>query len=146
MKQADPIAEPYTATKTGSDTGKDFRYLYQFFIRYSICEYISDLWLRECLRSPNRFYRNLSTITSSGIYKNLVKEVLATTTVATFVIGWNAIFGTYQDLDSVVHNGPMHDSLIPILSLPLAPFTLASPSLGLLLGKFVALPAAAVIW
>ena len=59
----------------------------------------------------------------------------ATTAVATGVVIWNMVFGTYQDLGSVTHYGPLHDSLIPILCLPLSPFTLSSPSLGLLLGK-----------
>ena len=41
----------------------------------------------------------------------------------------------YQDFASVSHPGPLKDLIIPVLSLPLAPFTLASPSLGLLLGE-----------
>lgn len=93
--------------------------------------YTHDDWVKH--RSPNRFFRNLSSIPSSGVYKNLAKEVIATTAVATFVVFWNCIFGDYQDFSSVSHKGPLHDSLIPILTLPLAPFTLASPSLGLLL-------------
>eukprot|EP00979_Chaetoceros_neogracilis_P000070 scaffold17_cov259-Chaetoceros_neogracile.AAC.22 len=93
--------------------------------------YSHEDWVKH--RSPNRFYRNFSSIPSSGVYKNLAKEVIATTLVASFVVGWNCYFGDYQDLHSVSHPGPMHDSLIPVLALPLAPFTLASPSLGLLL-------------
>jgi hypothetical protein len=67
----------------------------------------------------------------------LFKEVVATTSVASFVVVWNMIFGDYQDLLSVTHQGIFHDSLIPVLAMPLAPFTLSSPSLGLLLGKFI---------
>ena len=93
--------------------------------------YSHEDWVKH--RSPNRFYRNFSSIPSSGVYKNLAKEVIATTVVAAFVVGWNCYFGDYQDFSSVTHPGPMHDSLIPVLALPLAPFTLASPSLGLLL-------------
>jgi hypothetical protein len=95
------------------------------------------LSLNFSVRAPNRFFRNLSSIPASGIYKNLFKEVAATTAVAAFILIWNGYFGTYHDLESVVHDGPMKDSIIPILSLPLAPFSLASPSLGLLLGKFI---------
>ena len=36
---------------------------------------------------------------------------------------------------SVSHPGPLKDSIILVLSLPLAPFTLASPFFGLLLGE-----------
>ena len=60
---------------------------------------------------------------------------MATVGVASFVVAWNCIFGEYQDFGSVTHPGPLKDSIIPILALPLAPFTLASPSLGLLLGR-----------
>jgi len=93
--------------------------------------YTHDDWVKH--RSPDRFFRNLSSITSSGIYKSLFKEVVATTAVASFVVSWNMIFGDYQDFNFVTHAGPLKDSIIPVLCLPLAPFTLASPSLGLLL-------------
>eukprot|EP00979_Chaetoceros_neogracilis_P016998 scaffold10171_cov446-Chaetoceros_neogracile.AAC.4 len=93
--------------------------------------YSHDEWVKH--RSPDRFFKNLSTLGDSGIFKSLFKEVAATTVVATGLIVWNCIFGEYQDFSFVSHPGPMHDSLIPILSLPLAPFTLSTSSLGLLL-------------
>ncbi len=96
--------------------------------------YTHDEWVKH--RSPNRFVRNLSSFTNSGIYKNIGREVFATTSVATFICAWNIIFGDYQDISGAVHAGPLKDSIIPILALPLAPFTLSSPSLGLLLGKY----------
>ena len=95
--------------------------------------YSHEDWVKH--RSTDRFYRNLSTIFYSGVTINLAKEVLSVTFVAAFVIGWNCIFGEYQDLNFVSHPGPMSDSIVPILSLPMSVFTLASPSLGLLLGK-----------
>ena len=101
--------------------------------QYRRTVYTHEDWVRH--RSSDRFARNLSTFFSSSIYRSLFKEVTATTAVATAVVIWNMVFGTYQDLGSVTHNGPLHDSLIPILCLPLSPFTLSSPSLGLLLGK-----------
>lgn len=99
--------------------------------QYRRTVYTHEDWVKH--RSPNRFGKNLMTFGSSGIFKNLANEVLATTSVASFIVAWNCVFGTYQDLGGVVHNGLLHDSIIPILALPLAPFTLASPSLGLLL-------------
>jgi hypothetical protein len=101
--------------------------------QYRRTVYTHEDWVKH--RSPNRFGKNLMTFGSSGIFKNLANEVIATTSVASFIVAWNCVFGTYQDLGGVVHNGLLHDSIIPILALPLAPFTLASPSLGLLLGK-----------
>jgi hypothetical protein len=95
--------------------------------------YTHDDWVRH--RSSDRFVRNLSSFAGSGIYKSLFKEVVTTTTIASFIVVWNMIFGEYQDLMSITHNGILHDSIIPVLALPLAPFTLSSPSLGLLLGK-----------
>ena len=97
--------------------------------------YSHEDWVRH--RSPDRFFRNFSSIISSGIYKNVFNEVAATSAVATFVVAWGCIFGDYQDLMSVQHEGPLKDSIIPVLDLPLAPFTLTSPFLGLLLGKLV---------
>jgi putative membrane protein len=93
--------------------------------------YTHDDWVRH--RSSDRFFRNLASFAGSGIYKSLFKEVITTTTVASFVVIWNMIFGEYQDLMNITHNGILHDSIIPVLALPLAPFTLSSPSLGLLL-------------
>ena len=94
--------------------------------------YTHDEWVRH--RSPDRFVRNIKSITQSGIYGSVLKEVLAVTTVSGFLIAWNAVFGTYQDLAGVVHDGPMKD-MLPILTLPLTPFTLSSSSLGLFLGE-----------
>jgi len=96
--------------------------------------YTHDDWVKH--RSPTRFRKNLSTFTRSAIYRNLSGEVLATTSVATLVVLWNCLVGDYQDFNGVVHAGPLKDSFLPILALPLTPFTLSSPSLGLLLGEY----------
>jgi hypothetical protein len=101
--------------------------------KYRRTVFTHEDWVKH--RSSNRFFRRLITFGDSGIYKSLFKEVVATTSVAAFIVAWNMLFGEYQDFQSVTHNGPFHDSVIPILALPLAPFTLSSPSLGLLLGK-----------
>jgi putative membrane protein len=99
--------------------------------KYRRTVYTHDDWVKH--RSSDRFIRNLKTTVSSGIYKNVLREVLGTTSVAAFVLAWNCIFGDYQDFAGVLHPGLMHDSIIPVLALPLTPFTLLSPSLGLLL-------------
>ena len=98
--------------------------------KYRRTVYTHDEWVKH--RSSDRFVRNLSSIFSSGVYKSLAKEVLATVGVASFIVIWNALTGGYTDL-----SGVQHDALItalPMLTLPLTPFTLLSPSLGLLLG------------
>jgi predicted membrane chloride channel (bestrophin family) len=99
--------------------------------QYRRTVYTHDDWVKH--RDSSRFYRNILSITNSGVYKNLGKEVFATCSIATGIVVWNCLFGTYQDLAGVVHDGPFKESIIPILSLPLTPFTLSSPSLGLLL-------------
>ena len=83
-------------------------------------------------RSSDRFYKNLITLTDSGIFRSLFREVATTTVVAGALVTWNCIFGDYQDFTGMVHDGPMK-GVLPILSMPLAPFTLVSPSIGLLL-------------
>ena len=95
--------------------------------------YTHDDWVKH--RSPDRFYRNIASIPSSGIYKSIAKEVYATSAVAAFVVAWGCIFGDYQDLSGVTHDGPLKDSIIPVLSVPLSAFTLSSPFMGLLLSK-----------
>jgi hypothetical protein len=104
--------------------------------QYRRTVYSHDDWKRH--RSADRFIKYLGAMFSSGVYKNLGREVTATTAVAAFVCLWNALTGEYQDLDSVKHAGVLSEYLLPVLGLPLAPFTTASPSLGLLLGEFFA--------
>ena len=103
--------------------------------KYRRTVYTHDDWVRH--RSPDRFWRNLRAFTSSGVYKNLAKEVVATTSVATFVVVYNCLVGGYEDF-AHNHYDPLFNSpLLPLFGLPLAPFTLSSPSLGLLLGKSI---------
>ncbi len=78
---------------------------------------------------------NLSTLFNSGIYKNVGKEVVATTSVAVFVCAWNMIAGGYQDLAGVTHDPIIQAEWAKVVGLPLQSFTTLSPSLGLLLGK-----------
>ena len=68
---------------------------------------------------------------NSGVYKSLGREVLSTTAIATFLVVFNALTGGYTDFDGVQHEAII--SSLPQLALPLTPFTLLSPSLGLLL-------------
>lgn len=93
--------------------------------------YTHDDWVRH--RSSDRFVRNVVSILTSGIYKNIAKEVWFVTITAAVLILWNAITGDFQDLASVSHPGFLKNTLIPVLTLPLTPFTLCSGSLGLLL-------------
>ena len=74
--------------------------------------YTHDDWVKH--RSSDRFFRNLRSITQSGIYENISKEVIATTSVAAALCFWNCIFGDYQDFSGVSQAGLMKDSLISI--------------------------------
>jgi predicted membrane chloride channel (bestrophin family) len=56
---------------------------------------------------------------------------MITTSIAVFVVLTNLLVGGYQDFEGVKHAAVIPG--LPLLGLPLAPFTLASPSLGLLL-------------
>ena len=103
--------------------------------KYRRTIFTHDDWVKY--RSPDRFWRNLSALTSSGIYKNVGKEILATTGVATFVVVWNCLVGGFDTLDGGHVDAIINSPLLPVAGLPLAPFTLASPSLGLLLGTYV---------
>ena len=97
--------------------------------KYRRTVYTHNEWVKH--RSSDRFIRNLSSMISSGVYKSLAKEVLATAGIATFLVIWNGLTGGYTDLDGVQHEAIV--KFLPMLTLPLTPFTLLSPSLGLLL-------------
>ena len=97
--------------------------------KYRRTVYTHNEWVKH--RSSDRFIRNLSSMISSGVYKSLAKEVLATAGIATFLVMWNGLTGGYTDLDGVQHEAIV--KFLPMLTLPLTPFTLLSPSLGLLL-------------
>jgi ion channel-forming bestrophin family protein len=86
--------------------------------KYRRTIYTHEDWVRH--RSPTRFFHRAMTTLKSGIYSNILRPVLLTTSVAVLVVSWNAV---------VVASG----SAFPLLSLPMAPFTLSSASLGLLL-------------
>ena len=95
--------------------------------------YTHDDWKKH--RSQDRFIYYLAAIFNSGVYKNLGREVLAVTAVATFLVIYNAVVGGYTDFAGVKHAALLQG--LPKLTLPLAAFTITSPSLGLLLGKIV---------
>jgi hypothetical protein len=105
--------------------------------KYRRTVYTHDDWRKH--RSPDRFLYYIRSLFSSGIYKNLGREVTATTAIATFICIYNAITGGYTDFEGVKHDALITSSWLPLLGLPLAPFTLSSPSLGLLLGTFFSL-------
>jgi Bestrophin, RFP-TM, chloride channel len=101
--------------------------------RYRRTVFTHDDWVRH--RSPDRFWRNVQTFFSSGIYKNIGFEVAVVTAIATFVVIYNALIGGHVDFNGVQHEAVIQHAMLPKLGLPLTPFTLSSPSLGLLLGE-----------
>lgn len=119
-----------TTTKLNQKTEKGISYGEESR-KYRRTVYTHDDWVKH--RSPDRFIRNFKSLTSSGIYKNIGNEVFVVTGVSAFVVLWNAIAGDYTGLGGGIHDGILKDTLWPVLTLPLTPFTLSSGSLGLLL-------------
>jgi hypothetical protein len=66
---------------------------------------------------------------------SLGREVTVTTGAAAFVCLYNAITGGFTDFDGARHAALVTSSWLPVIGLPMAPFALSTPSLGLLLGK-----------
>ena len=99
--------------------------------KYRRTVYTHKDWVKH--RSTDRFIYYLLAIFKSGVYQNIGREVAATTSIAVFVFLYNLLVSGYVDLEGVQHAAVIGGNL-PKLGLPLAPFTLASPSLGLLLG------------
>ena len=101
--------------------------------KYRRTVYTHNEWVKH--RSSERFVNNLTTLVYSGIYKNIGKEVLATTSVAIFVWAWNLITNGYEDFSGVMHDPLIASRWATEIGLPLTIFTTLSPSLGLLLGE-----------
>ena len=96
--------------------------------------YSHDDWKKH--RQQDRFIVYLAAIFKSGVYKNLAGEVTLATLIATFVCVYNLIVGGYTDFAGVEHSAIIQSTFLPKIGLPLAAFTLTSPSLGLLLGRY----------
>lgn len=99
--------------------------------RYRRTIYTHDDWIKH--RAPSRFFRKAMTTFTSGIYANIVYPVMSATLIATFVVLWNALTGTFVDFWGIKHPGVLASTFLPTLSFPMSPFTLSSASLGLLL-------------
>ena len=95
--------------------------------------YTHDDWKKH--RSQDRFIYYLQAIFNNGVYANLGREVLAITAIATALVVYNGCAGGFTDLLGNKSAAVFPD--LPKLTLPLAAFTITSPSLGLLLGKLV---------
>jgi len=88
-------------------------------------------WVRH--RSSERFIRNLLSIGSSGINQALSTELAVVTFVSIFVVLLNVLFYKYQDFSGVFHPGLLAGVEAKAISLPVLPFSFASPALSLLL-------------
>ena len=134
-----PTAQQQSFTSTGWDSFERLRTLTDLPSgegqrKFRRTVYSHDDWKKH--RSQDRFIWYLQAIFSSGVYKNLGREVALTTAVAVFVCAYNALVGGYTNLDGVVQPALLQSQYLPKLGLPLASFTLTSPSLGLLLGTY----------
>jgi len=93
--------------------------------------YSHEDWVRH--RDPDRFIRNIFNVGTSGIYRNLARELWAVVAVTMLVLVYNGIITGYQDVSGAYHAPILSSPFLPPLTLPATPFTLSSPSLGLLL-------------
>jgi len=88
-----------------------------------------DKWVQY--RSPNRFSSDLFSVFRSSIVMKLFLEVSLISGVAVFVWLWNCfLVEGFVDLDGIRQDPLLH---LPLLSLPVQPFSLTSPSISLLL-------------
>jgi hypothetical protein len=121
-----PPIDTTTTTLSTDQYGENSR-------KYRRTVYTHEHWVKH--RSSDRFINRIKNLTNSGIYKNVGREVFATTYVATFVWTWNLLVGGYEDFSGVMHDPLIHSNWAISVGLPLTIFTTLSPSLGLLLGE-----------
>jgi len=88
-----------------------------------------ESWVRH--RSPDRFTDNLWNLRRSGVARQLAGECVLIGSVALFICLYNAFASVGWDDFSGFHHDPFVS--FKALKLPLQPFTLSSPALGLLL-------------
>ena len=94
-----------------------------------------DEWVKH--RSSDRFWRNMQTITASGVGQSLRTEISFITAISVFAVAINLLVVGYQDFGGVMHASPLASSWLvrdlgPI-ALPTMPFTVLMPALSLLL-------------
>ena len=87
-------------------------------------------------RDRDRLIYYLQTLVQSVVDKGLLRQVTATTSIATLVVFFNAVVGGYTDFEGVQQDALIASSWLPLMGLPLVPFMLSSPSLALLLGTY----------
>lgn len=83
--------------------------------------YTHSDWVKH--RSEARVFANLRGIFFSGVIRQLRNEAALITGMAVFCVVWN----------DLIVPGAGGDAVLPCLKLPLLPFTISSPALGLLL-------------
>ena len=92
--------------------------------KYRRTVYSHDDWRKH--RNPDRFLYYIVSFLSSGVYKNVGREVTFTTIIAAVVCLWNGLISGFTDFDGVKHAAIFSSSLLPLLSLPLAPVSARS--------------------
>lgn len=93
----------------------------------------SDEWVR--VRSTTRFSKNLMSIFQSGVVRQLLNEAIFIGGAATFLCLYNALLVNGYDDFSGIHHDPFGQGFY-VFKLPSIFFTLTSPALSLLLGKW----------
>jgi hypothetical protein len=93
-----------------------------------------DEWVR--VRSNTRFSNNLLSILESGVVRQLLRELILTTAIATFICVYNALLVNGYDDFSGIHHDPLVQGFY-VFSIPTAFFSVTSPALSLLLGTFI---------
>ena len=83
-------------------------------------------------RSGDRLLRNLRSTLNSGVVRQLSDDLARVAAVAFAICFWNDLFVRgYQDFSGQLH--PPLLTNLPLICLPIEPFSLSSPALGLLL-------------
>jgi predicted membrane chloride channel (bestrophin family) len=118
------VAPPEPSSSTIKSYGEESR-------KYRRTVYNHNDWIEH--RRSDRFIHCLGSIFTSGVYKSLAREVSATTGIAALLCLYNAAVGGYLDFMGKQHDAILTNPFLALAGLPLIPFTLSSPSLGLLL-------------
>jgi putative membrane protein len=98
--------------------------------RFRRTSFTHEDWILH--RRSERLLQNLLSTFQSGVVRQLFTELSLVASISLVTCLWNALLVTgFQDFAGVLHSPLVRN--FPLASLPLEPFSLSSPALGLLL-------------
>jgi len=127
-----PILEPLLDVDPQRDDSKDKQSYGEQSRLFRRTVFTPEDWIKH--RSQLRFFQNLLTLFKSGIFSDVLNQVLFIGGIATFIEIWNCLaVAGYVDFQGIQHESLLHLPDYMLMTLPAQGFTWSVSALGLLL-------------